>query len=210
MATVAEKPVTVERQRFVDEEGKVLFTYRDLLVMEQVGLLGEDEHIELLEGKIFKIMIQPPHAFSTTHLGRSLTLTFPESLVINQDPLRLSDDLDDTQLPQPDLMLVKYKVYVDHPKPEDVYLLVEVSDSTLKKDREVKLALYARMNILEVWIVNLLERKIEVYTNPQDNLYQKRELYDLTASFAPTAFPNKAAQWLPEDVYTVLDKAGRA
>jgi Uma2 family endonuclease len=209
MAKVAEKPVKAQKYHPTDGEGRILFTYRDLLTMEQAGILGEDDHIELLGGQIFKIMIQPPHAFSTTHMGRSLTMTFPECLVINQDPLRLSDDLEDTELPQPDLMLVKYKVYIDHPKPEDVYLLVEVSDSTLKKDREIKLALYARAAILEVWIVNLVECKIEVYTNPQGNIYQKRELYDLTASFAPTAFPDKSATWLPEDVYTVLDKANR-
>lgn len=209
MATIAEQPLQTQKQHLVNQAGKVLFTYRDLLVMEQAGLLSKDEHVELLEGEIFKIMIQPPHAFSTTHLGRSLTLTFPECLVLNQDPLRLSDDLDDTRLPLPDVMLAKYKVYTDHPRPEDIYLLVEVSDSTLKKDREIKLPLYAQMNIIEVWIVNLVERKIEVYTNPRDNLYQKRELYDLTAAFAPTAFPAKAAQWLPEDIYTVLDAAER-
>jgi Uma2 family endonuclease len=137
--------------RKLDETGGVLFTYRDLLAMEQAGILNSDEHIELLGGKIFKIMIQPPHAFTTTQLGRRFTVTFdPDFLVVQQNPLRLSDDLNDIELPQPDLMLVTQKVYVDHPKPQDVFLLIEVSDSTLKKDRQIKLPLYAIVGIREV------------------------------------------------------------
>ena len=80
--------------------------------------------------------------------------------VIPQNPLRLSDDLHDTELPQPDAMLVANQVYLDHPIPNDVLLLVEVSDSTLTKDQTLKLPLYAQVDIPELWIVNLLQRRL--------------------------------------------------
>jgi hypothetical protein len=194
-------------KRKVDETGGVLFTYRDLLAMEQAGILNSDEHIELLGGKIFKIMIQPPHAFTTTQLGRRFTVTFdPDCLVIQQNPLRLSDDMNDIELPQPDLMLVTQKVYVDHPRPQDVFLLIEVSDSTLKKDRQIKLPLYASVGIREVWLVNLIERVIEVYSEPVNGEYRTKVTHELTATFAPLAFPDKARQWLPESVVEVLEQ----
>jgi Uma2 family endonuclease len=126
--------------------------------------------------------------------------------VIPQNPLRLSDDLDDTELPQPDVMLVKNQLYLDHPKPNNVLLLVEVSDSTLIKDRTLKLPLYAQVGIPEVWIVNLVQRRLEVYTGPKESDYQRYVFHDLTVELAPSAFPDDQKQWLPEDIYTLLDQ----
>ena len=104
------------------------FTYRDLLEMERAGIIGEDEHIELLGGQIYKMTIKPPHAMAVSILVQRFSVAFDgKAQVIPQNPLRLSDDLDDTELPQPDVMLVKNQLYLDHPKPADVLLLVEVS-----------------------------------------------------------------------------------
>jgi Uma2 family endonuclease len=87
-----------------------------------------------------------------------------------------------------------------------VLLLVEVSDSTLTKDQTLKLPLYAQVGIPEVWIVNLMQRRIEIYTEPQGSDYQRRVCHDLTASFAPIAFPDARQQWLSEDIHTLLDQ----
>jgi hypothetical protein len=89
--------------------------------------------------------------------------------IIAQSPLRLSDDLEDDNLPQPDVMLVARPevVYADHPRPTDVYLLVEVSDSSLGKDRMVKLPLYAARSIPELWIVNLIDKQSKSIRNPR-------------------------------------------
>lgn len=190
-----------------DESGLRKFTYRDLLEMEKRGVIGEDERIELLGGLIYKMTIHPPHAFCTSYFTQNLTLAFVErASVTSQNPLRLSDDANDTELPQPDVMLMEDKFYFDHPRPENVYLVVEVSDTTLRKDKTLKLPLYARSEIPEVWIVNLIQRRIEVYTEPKDGEYARRVNEDLTATLAPTAFPDTARQWLPEAILELLDK----
>jgi Uma2 family endonuclease len=134
-------------------------------------------------------------------LSRRLQRVFADrTQIITQSPLRLSDDLEDENLPQPDVMLVSgpEKVYVDHPRPADVYLLVEVSDSTLSKDRTVKLPLYAAHGIVELWIVNLVDKQIEVYTEPHGNDYLTRITKPLTGPLAPRCFPDDTHQWLPE------------
>jgi hypothetical protein len=101
------------------------FTYRELLEMERIGILQEDQHVELLGGQIVVMTIHPPHAATVSHLNRRFQRVFADRVqVITQNPLRLSDDLEDDNLPQPDVMLVAgpEKVYVDHPRPADVYL----------------------------------------------------------------------------------------
>ena len=96
------------------------------------------------------------------------------------------------------------KVYPDHPRPADVYLLVEVSDTTLAKDRGVKLPLYAAHDIPEVWIVNLVDRQIEVYTNPHGEEFLTRATEPLTGSLAPQRFPTARQQWLPDAILDLL------
>ena len=190
-----------------DESGLRKFTYRDLLTMEKAGIIGEDEHIELLGGHIFKMTINPPHGFVTARFAQRLSVAFDgRAQILPQNPLRLSDDLEDAELPQPDVLLIKDKLYVDHPKPEDVHLVIEVSDTTLRKDRTLKLPLYARSEIPEVWIVNLIQRRIEVYTEPKEGEYARRVNVDLTAILAPSAFPDTAQQWLPDEILELLDK----
>jgi Uma2 family endonuclease len=183
------------------------FTYHDLLEMERTGIIGEDEHVELLGGQIYKMTIKPAHAMTVSILVQRFSVAFDgRAHVIPQNPLRLSDDLYDTELPQPDVMLVTNQFYLDHPRPVDVRLLVEVSDSTLTKDQTLKLPLYAQVGIPEVWIVNLIQRRFEIYTQPRGNDYQHRVFHDLTASLAATAFPDVRQQWLPEEIHNLLDQ----
>ena len=187
------------------------FTYGELLEMERAGIIGEDEHIELLGGQIYKMTIKPPHAMTVSLLVQRFSVAFDgRARVIPQNPLRLSDDLHDTELPQPDTMLVTNQVYLDHPRPDNVLLLVEVSDSTLTKDQTLKLPLYAQVGIPEVWIMNLIQRRIEVYTEPQGSDYQRRVFHDLTANLAPIAFPDALQQWLPEEIHILLDQPQNA
>ena len=126
--------------------------------------------------------------------------------VVAQHPLRLSDDMDDTELPQPDVMLLQEGSYLDHPHPHHVLLLVEVSDSTLRKDTAIKLPLYAQVGIPELWIVNLVQRRIEVHTDPAGSDYRYRAFHELTAVLAPQAYADTARQWLPDSLYALLDR----
>ncbi len=77
-----------------------------------------------------------------------------------------------------------------HPKPEDVYLLIEVSDSTLETDREVKLPAYGRTGIAEVWIVNLIDGTLEVYREPHYSGYAKTQVLHAGDTIAPALFPD--------------------
>ena len=64
-----------------------------------------------------------------------------------------------------------------HPEPEDILLLIEVSDSTLALDRKVKLPLYAKAGVVETWLVNLMNKQVEVYINPVDGKYQQKQIF---------------------------------
>jgi Uma2 family endonuclease len=86
-------------------------------------------------------------------------------------------------------------------------LLVEVSDSTLTKDRAIKLPLYAAHGIPELWIVNLVDQQIEVYTEPHGEEYLTRATKPLTGHFAPQHFPDDSYQWLPEAIFELLEES---
>jgi Uma2 family endonuclease len=182
------------------------FTYREMLEMARAGILGENERVELLHGSIVAMTpINPPHARTVRELINAFAIAFTgRAQVDSQNPLRLSHELDDDALPLPDVMLLALRDYADHPQPEDVYLLVEVADTTLRKDRSIKLPLYASAGIPELWIVNLVDKRIEVYTDPQGADYLTRRSYGLTEPFAPRRFPDKAQAWLSEEILKLL------
>lgn len=184
------------------------FTVRDLMAMERAGILEEHERVELLHGNIIAMTpVNPPHAWTVSELHKRFVQHFAdEATIVSQNPLRLSADLEENELPFPDVMLLRTRPYRDHPLPEDVHLLVEVSDSTLHKDRTLKLPLYAAANIPEVWIVNLIDKQLESYTEPRKHEYLTRRTHALTARVAPTRFPDQAHAWLPESVLELLDE----
>ena len=99
--------------------------------------------------------------------------------------------LDDNNRPEPDIALLKWRddLYASRsPAPEDILLLIEVSDSTLASDRNVKLALYARFNIPEVWIANIPARVVETYQDPVDCEYTNSSVYRPGETISPAAF----------------------
>jgi Uma2 family endonuclease len=79
-----------------------------------------------------------------------------------------------------------------HPTPDDVFLLIEVADSSLSIDREEKLPLYARAGIAEVWLINLPEKKVEVYREPHDVGYSSTTMLRPGDNATPLAFPDVA------------------
>ena len=195
------------RRELADALGVRRLTYRELRTMERAGIIDGDQHVELLDGQLFTITINPPHAATVSHLARRFQRVLGDRVqVVSQGPLRLSDDLDDVNLPQPDLMLVAdpEKVYPDHPRPADVFILVEVSDTTLEKDRDVKLPLYAAHAVPEVWIVNLVERQVEIYTDPRGDEFLTRTTAALTEPVALRRFPDARHQWLPDAILDLL------
>ena len=107
-----------------------------------------------------------------------------------QNPLLLPDTNSE---PVPDVMLLKPRAdfyEAVQPQPADVLLLVEVSDTTLGYDRRIKLPLYARHDILETWITNLVQNVIEIYTEPKNGIYTVQRIAQRGEQISPTAVPD--------------------
>jgi Uma2 family endonuclease len=106
-----------------------------------------------------------------------------------QNPIRLNNN----SQPEPDLSLLipRSDFYVAaHPCPQDIYLIIEVSDSTIDYERYTKISLYAEANIQEVWIVNLKEECLEVYRHPLHGSYQNIQKYSINERVFITSFPD--------------------
>lgn len=141
------------------------------------GILTEDDRVELLDGMLVKKMTKnPPHA-AATQLGRSiLEAVAPAGWIVRaQEPITLEDSE-----PEPDLAVVRGSVRdfkSRHPSVAEVGLVVEVADASLSRDRGIKHRVYAKARVPVYWIVNLLDRRIEVYSSPSDLAYGCRRDY---------------------------------
>lgn len=168
------------------------FTVDEYCAMADAGILCEDERIELLDGEILVMPpIGEPHEDGTTRLGGDLTYSLYERAWVRvQNSVRL----DDYGLPEPDIAVVRLRddYHRRRPTPEDVLLLIEVADTSLEFDREVKLARYAAAGIPEVWIVNLRARQVEAHSDPVGGTYRSRRVVTAEGSISPLAFPDVA------------------
>lgn len=149
------------------------FTAAEFERMGEAGIFRKDARLELLEGEIIEMSpIGSRHAACVNILSRLLNLAIGDRAIVStQNPLRL----DDFSEPQPDVALLRLRddFYRDAlPSPSDVLLVIEVADTTVGYDRQVKLPLYARAGIGEVWIVNLPESQLEIYAAPAGDAYQ--------------------------------------
>ena len=132
----------------------------------QAGILTDDDSVELLEGwLVFKMPKNPAHRATTRLVRTALENILPAGWYVDsQEPITLSNSE-----PEPDIVVVRgdTRQYLDrHPSAEDIALIIEVSDTTLQRDRTVKKRIYARAGISIYWIVNLVEEQVEVYSQP--------------------------------------------
>ena len=167
------------------------FTVDEYLHMAQAGILTDRDRVELLDGEIVEMTpIGLPHAGSVAALVRVLvTRVGSRALVWPQGPIRLSE----RSLPEPDVTLLRPRLvsYSDaDAEPRDVMLLIEVSDTSLRRDRELKLPLYAGAGIPEYWIVDVQGRVIEVHTSPSGSRYGSVRRFGRGESVIPLAFPD--------------------
>lgn len=158
-----------EREGIVLREGIKTrrFTAQEYHRMGEVGILGEDDRVELVDGELVEMA-----PIGTRHLSCMVGLTHllversrGRFFVSVQNPVRLGE----RDEPEPDVSLLRTRPgpgATEPPGPEDVLLVIEVSDTTLSYDRNVKLALYARAGVAEAWIVDLAGRRVEVHSDP--------------------------------------------
>ena len=166
------------------------FSLEDFHRMGEVGILTEDDRVELIDGEILVMSpIGPRHVACVRKLLRAFAPLLDRAIIGAQDPL----GLDSWSEPLPDFQLLADRddVYAKEPAgPGDVLLLAEVADSSLRYDRKVKLPKYAAAGIAEVWIVDLKAERIEVYRTPEGDRYTRMEVHGGDSEIPPAAFPD--------------------
>jgi Uma2 family endonuclease len=167
------------------------WTVEELLALDETGKLNPERRYELLDGEVYEMQpIHEGHAGGVDKYYELLYQTFQGRVQIrSQNPIYL----DDFDLPQPDFALLRPDpdFYTkNHPRPEDIYLVMEVSDSTLAYDRGKKLKRYALAGICEVCIVNLKDNHTEVYRDPMGEEYLTRFVVKAGKDVTFIAFPN--------------------
>lgn len=166
------------------------FTVEEYCRMAETGILKPDARVELIDGEIVDMMpIGPFHSGSVYRLTRLFnTLAQGRWLVGSQGPLHVSK----IDMPEPDIMLLRPSeddYTVAHPTPEDVFLIIEVADSSLAFDQNVKLTMYARAGIEEVWILNAPQKQLEICRQPHFLGYESKTILR-DGEVAPTRFPD--------------------
>ena len=177
-------PAWVERYRF---------DVHQYHAMAKAGVLNDDDRVELIDGEIVAMSgIGPEHMATVNSSTRFWVIRLGERAIVQiQGAIRL----DERNEPQPDVAMLKPRAdFYWHrmPGPDDVLLIIEVANTSLRYDRQIKLALYARFGVPETWIANIQARTIEVYSNPVDGEYTERRNFQHGQTVTPAAFPDIA------------------
>jgi Uma2 family endonuclease len=173
-----------------------LFTVDEYYRMAEAGILHDDDRVELIDGEIVHM---PPigsnHASVVDTLAGLLTghLRRDQAIVRVQNPVRLND-LSELQA---DISLLKprgdrYKNA--HPGADDIFLVIEVAESSAVSDREVRIPRYARAAVPEVWLIDLNDQAVEVYQDPGEGDYRDRRTAARDENLSPEALPDVKVQ----------------
>src|SRR5262245_36106117 len=168
------------------------FTVDEYHRMGEAGILPEDNRLELIHGDI---VVREPigayHAGTVARLNRLWTSRVGDRAIVNiQNPVQF--EAEDSEL-QPDVVLLRPRedfYTTAHPQAADVLLLIEVADTTLRLDRRIKIPLYARVGIREVWLVDLTTARLEVHREPLGDGYGAVQLLARGQRVSPEAFPD--------------------
>ncbi|MDJ0508795.1 MAG: Uma2 family endonuclease [Crocosphaera sp.] len=166
--------LTVTRKKFTLEE------YHRLI---ELGFFASEERLELIRGDIVKMAPKrTPHSVCTCLLLEELySFLKGKANVRGQEPIIIPPDSE----PEPDIVIARKKednYLSSHPQVSDILLVIEIADSTLKFDREVKLPLYSEAGIMDFWLINLVDKQLEAYrqpyqTNNGDYSYRSQQIY---------------------------------
>lgn len=167
------------------------FTVDEYEQMGHVGILREDDRVELLEGEIVRMTpIGPTHASVVDRLTRLLVQSLGDRAIVRvQNPIRLGHHSE----PQPDLVVARHRddfYATRHPDAADALLIIEVSDSSLAIDRGVKVPLYGRAGVTEVWLVDVDHRRIIAHRWPTDTGYAEGITAGRDQVVTPAALPD--------------------
>jgi Uma2 family endonuclease len=167
------------------------FTVDDLYRMAEAGILTEDDRVELIEGEVVEMSpIGSRHSGCVMRLTTLLTEQLGRSVVVNvQNPVILHEQAG----PQPDLAALKPRAdfYSEsHPTSEDILLIIEVADTSVDYDRHVKIPMYARALIAEVWLIDLTQDVIELYQQPENGAFKQISIIRRGQALASAMLPS--------------------
>ncbi|MEH2299918.1 MAG: Uma2 family endonuclease [Nostoc sp.] len=167
------------------------FTVEQYHKMVESGILKEDDRVELIRGEIIEMSpIGTKHAACVNRLVNLLVQLLGKRVILAaQNPVVLNNNSE----PQPDVALLKSRddfYATAHPQPQDIFLLIEVADSTVVYEREEKIPLYAKANIIEVWLVDINEQIVEVYQQPTAVRYQLMQKFTSGQTLSIQTFPD--------------------
>jgi len=150
------------------------FSVEEYHQLVERGFLSEDSAVELIEGEVVRMSpIGSRHAGIVNRSSTYLNRVLGDVVVVSvQNPIHLSD----VSEPQPDIALLRPRddFYSNsHPGPGDILVVIEVADESLRFDRTVKLPLYARARIPQVWLIDLQKNVVEIHSKPKSGRYQK-------------------------------------
>lgn len=153
-------------------EAQRIFTVDEYYRMAEAGILHEDDRVELIEGRIVELSpIGGRHAACVDKLNRLLNQRVGDAAIVRvQNPVSLPGDSE----PEPDIALLRPRedFYAEgHPGPEDVFLIIEVAETSLGYDRGIKAPLYARAGVPELWIVDLESGRVLIHGEPSEGVY---------------------------------------
>lgn len=169
-----------------------LITVAEYYRMAEIGILEPDEKLELINGQIIQKMVPQgiPHATAIRRADRLFGRLLGEDFYVHtQFPLHIND----LSEPEPDIIVTTADLSIfeeRHPIPEDIYLIIEIADSTLKGDLTTKNILYAQANIADYWVLDVKNQKLHVLRQPTNEGYQEITVLDETQAIAPLAFPD--------------------
>ena len=166
------------------------WTVKEYRKLGEMGFFHPEERVELISGNIIRMSAKGTAHTSATRRTATLLRDLLENLaaVYTQDPIAL----DDNSEPEPDITLVRIDPFdyaTHHPTPSEVYLIIEVADSSLAYDREIKAKAYARSGIADYWVLNVNDRQLHVFREPAVDGYQSELILGEYGSISLLQFP---------------------
>jgi Uma2 family endonuclease len=178
----------------IDEvKGRHRFTVEEYFALSELGIL---ERTELIEGDIYDMSAHSSrHRAVVKMVADALTTVLRDrATVFVQSTLAFEG-----WGPEPDVMVLRHDphLYLDRqPAPDEIYLIIEVADTTLAKDKGIKLRNYAKEGIPEYWVINFVDSFIEVYRQPRGEDFDEKTTHTFDEPIAPSAFPDIRRSWL--------------
>ena len=189
-AALAAAGIIAEGEQAAVLAGKRRFTVDECLAMLEAEVLHEDDRIELIDGELLIMApISDNHEETTDWLNWLCGRAFGERAMVRvQGSIRLNN----MSAPQPDIAILRRRRLGDARPyyPEDIFVVIEVANTSLRYDSGPKLARYAAAGIVEVWVVNLRDGTVTVYTGLSDSAYTSIRTYLPGESISPQAFPD--------------------